>query len=299
MRASGMWLGVVIFACMLACPPACAQFTWLPISDEERASSAPSVDPRAGAEALFTKTRAEGVWKEGRYQMFQDRYVRIKVFTQAGADAQTRVKIFHAGSGEKMLEVAARTVLPDGSTHDVPATAMKDEVAVRGQGRNTRVMSFAMPGVTPGAIIEYRWRTVTFGSAIGGFPLVVQDEIPIRRAEVDIKQPLSDDWIMQIIPYGLLANVPTETVQGWYRCVAENVRAATDEPLAPDYWRRRGFLMPFYQRRDWSDANTYWRDIATLVRGGVDSRTGDAALIAATARDIVAGATDDRSRAQR
>ncbi|MEQ1834362.1 MAG: transglutaminase-like domain-containing protein, partial [Candidatus Eisenbacteria bacterium] len=55
----------------------------------------------------------------------------------------------------------------------------------------------------------------------------------------------------------------------------------------------------FYQRRDWSDANTYWRDIATLVRGGVDSRTGDASLIAATARDIVAGATDDRSRAQR
>ena len=299
MRAWGRWLGAGIAACALMAPPAFAQFTWLPIGDEERAASTPSVDPKAGAEALFTKTRAEGVWKEGRYQMFQDRYVRIKVFTQAGADAQTRVKIFHAGSGERMLEVAARTVLPDGSTLEVPATAMKDEVAVRGQGRNTRVMSFAMPGVVPGAIIEYRWRVVSFGSAIGGFPLVVQDEIPIRRAEVDIKQPLSDDWIMQIIPYGLLANVPTEAVQGWYHCVAENVRAAADEPMAPDYWRRRGFLMPFYQMREWSDANKYWREIASAVRGVSDSKAGDAAVVTAMAREIVAGATDDRTRAQR
>lgn len=295
---SRQWFVAVIAICLTA-GTAHAQWAWEPVRDADRQMPAGTVDPNAGAEALFLKIRLEDVFDGQDLKSVLDQYIRIKVFSEADAQRLTAVRIPHGTRGVRVTDVAARTILADGTVLDVAARDMKDIRIARREGREWKAMSFAMPRVGPGTIVEYRWRETRFDVLADGITIDVQRDVPIRKAEIDIKPLQLSDWRLQIMPFSLSANVPAESVLGWYRCTAENVRALPDEPYAPPGRRQRGFVFAYYLRTDVTDQDSYWGAFSGRLAREVDENVGARDEVAALTKSIVAGATADSVKLQR
>ena len=90
-------------------------------------------------------------------------YVQIKIFNDRGRESQSKIDIFApkvGGREVKITDIAARTIKPDGSIVELKKEDIFERTVVKASGLKVKAKSFAMPGVEPGAIIEYRWREV-------------------------------------------------------------------------------------------------------------------------------------------
>src|SRR5258708_21782341 len=144
---------------------------WRAVDPAELASKTPVVDKDADAEAIFWEVRVADEIEGGSARKVLSHYIRIKIFTDRGRESQSRIDIPFT-SGASIKDVFARTVKPDGSTIEVKKEDVYERTIVKTGGLRVKVKSFALPGVEPGAIIEYRWRE-TWGNncARGGSEL--------------------------------------------------------------------------------------------------------------------------------
>src|SRR6266705_1088814 len=86
-------------------------------------------------------------------------YVSVKVFTERGKESQSQIDLQYFG-GNKIKDINARTIKPDGSIIELKKEDVHERTIVKASCLKVKAKSFAMPGVEPGAIIEYRWREV-------------------------------------------------------------------------------------------------------------------------------------------
>jgi len=127
---------------------------WLPVSDEERNLKAPKIDPDAGAEALFWRVHIVDEMNGRDPQTVLYHYLRIKVFDQRGCKTQGTQDIPFFGK-HAILDVAGRTIKPDGTIVELKKDAVFQRDIVKVGGIKIKAVSFAMPAVEPGVIIEY------------------------------------------------------------------------------------------------------------------------------------------------
>ncbi|MBA2341744.1 MAG: DUF3857 domain-containing protein, partial [Pyrinomonadaceae bacterium] len=135
---------------------------WRPLEPNDLALRAPIVEKDADAEAIFWEVRVD----DASQDLVLSHYIRIKVFTERGRDSQSKIEIPFANIGRlniKIRDIAARTIKPDGQIIELKKDNIFERTVVKTNGIKIRVKSFAMPGVEPGAIIEYRWREVRPG----------------------------------------------------------------------------------------------------------------------------------------
>ena len=84
---------------------------WRPIDPAELASTTPTVEKDADAEALFWEVRLD----DSQLDEFSLRhYLRIKIYTERGKESQSKVDIPYL-SGTQIKDIAARVVKADGS----------------------------------------------------------------------------------------------------------------------------------------------------------------------------------------
>ena len=160
---------------------------WRPVDPADLALKEAKIEKGADAEALFWDVRVTDELEDGSFRSVFDHYVRIKIFTERGAEAHAKVDL--ASSRGKIGGVAARTIKPDASVVEVEKDAIFDRDVVRAGGARLKAKSFALPGVVPGAIVEYRWQeTRQFVSLVT--ILDFQREVPIQEVLYHIK-PLS------------------------------------------------------------------------------------------------------------
>src|SRR5207302_3478979 len=76
-----------------------------------------------------------------------------------GRGSQISIDIPYLG-GSSIKDVAARTIKPDGTIIEIKKEDVLERTIVKVSGLKLKAKSFAMPGVEPGAIIEYRWKEV-------------------------------------------------------------------------------------------------------------------------------------------
>src|SRR5262245_4852558 len=107
--------GIVCLLALMAPTPAAAAFEdWKPVDPAELASNTPVVEKDADAEGLFWEVRIDDA--EG--DLVFNHYLRIKVFTDRGREAQSKIDLPFGnlfGSQIKIQDIAARTIKPDGS----------------------------------------------------------------------------------------------------------------------------------------------------------------------------------------
>ncbi len=132
---------------LLLSPPATA--SWEPVPASDLALATPRVEPGASAEVLLWRVFIDDRYEGGDFNAHQDQFVRLKLFDDRAVQKYATVS-FRYPDGTALDEIEARTVLPAGTTLEVPHTAFREHTIVSRGRRKLRELAFAAPGLLPG-----------------------------------------------------------------------------------------------------------------------------------------------------
>src|SRR6185503_9788325 len=180
-------LVVCLFAAF-AVPALAYSDDWKPIDPAQLALKAPTVEKEADAEGLFWEVRIDDNSAGGG--LVFNHYLRVKVFTQRGRESQSKIDLLYGklyGSEIKISDIAARTIKTDGKIIELKKEDIFDRTVVKTSGLKYKAKSFAMPGVEPGCIIEYRWRETRVNKNAQNVRLNFQRDIPVQRVQYSVK----------------------------------------------------------------------------------------------------------------
>lgn len=200
---------------------------WRTVSQAEIDMKTPLVEPDADAEAIFWEIRIDD---KKANKLTYSHYVRVKIFTERGRERFSKMDIPFI-KGRKIEDVAARVVKPDGSIIELkPEDIFEREIAKAGK-RRVSAKSFAVPGIEPGVIVEYRYNELIKDDNASGERLVFQRDIPMERVSYYVR------------PYGKMSltfnsyNMPDtrfiDDRNGFRVGTMTNVPAYKDEPYMP------------------------------------------------------------------
>ena len=262
---------LISFACLIsfssnslfAQTPTGINTRWDPVTDSDRNLSAPLVDKNVGAEAIFWKVHVVDDYLnnvEPRRTLYH--YVRLKLFNQKGVEDASSIDIRY-DERTTVTGIAGRTVKRDGTIVELAKDAVHERDLVRLGSHRRRAKSFAMPGLEPGAIVEYRWKELIDVENMLYLALQLQREYPVQRVTYFIK-PLSFDdtglrmatWPFNCRPAPLqLDNL------GYHTTFLENVPAFHEEPFMPGEPNIRAWMLLRYQEEGKREPEKYWTDI--------------------------------------
>lgn len=149
---------------------------WRPVSSEELGMKTPKVEPGADAEAIFWEVRIDDSSAE---DLAMQHYVRVKIFTEHGLEKYSKFDIPFT-RGMKIKDIAARVTKPDGSAVEIQKEDIFEREILKANGIKVKTKSFAIPGLAPGVIVEYRYREVISDAGASGMRLRFQRDIPVQ-----------------------------------------------------------------------------------------------------------------------
>lgn len=149
-RATAMvFLGLLVLA---ADRPAAGQEDWPPVTEEEKAMKDCPQQPGAPAVFLCREMTTD------HNDLATSVYCRLKILTPAGKE-RANIEIPFVKGSSKIDGLEARLVRSDGTVAKF-AGQVFEKTVLRAGGYKVKVMSFALPGVDVGCIIDYRYKRV-------------------------------------------------------------------------------------------------------------------------------------------
>lgn len=234
---------------------------WRPIDPADLAMKTPLVEKDADAEALLWEVRVLDEVEGGTVRTVLNHYVKIKIFTERGRESQSKIDIQYLGNWS-IKDIAARTVKPDGTIIEIKKEDVLERVIVKEGGRKLKAKSFAMKGVEPGAVIEYRWKEVRNDALANYIRLYFQRDVPVQTVRYYIK-PLS----LPDFPYGMRvqsfhANLSpfVKDKGGFYTTTMSNVPAFREEPRMPPEDSIRPWMLVYYSEDRKLTPDSFWKE---------------------------------------
>ena len=231
---------------------------WRPIEQSIFRVKEPVVEKDADAEALFWEVRIADEVDFGQIHTVLNHYIRIKVFTERGREAQSKIDI-PFGKNEQIRDIAARTIKPTGEVVELKKADIFERTIVKASGVKIKAKSFAMPSVEPGSIIEYRWREVRDESLIFFERLHFQRDIPVQRVKYYIRPLDVPGYGMRYQTFhGQGADFVKEK-EGFYSMTMTNMPAVREEPRMPPEDEVRTWTLLFYAPSDYErNPEKFW-----------------------------------------
>jgi hypothetical protein len=269
---------------------------WKPLDPAEMALKSPVVDKDADAEVLVWEVRVDDASEEG---LIFTNYIRLKVFTERGKESQSKVDIPYL-SGHKIEDIKARTVKPDGTIIELKKDDIHERTIVKVSGIKLKAKSFAVPGIEPGVIVEYRWKDVRYSTGLAGYTrLQFQREIPIQKVTYLVK-PYAGVLPMRYQPFQLPASVTfVKDKGGYFSASLTNVPAYSEEAYMPPEDSVRSWILIFYSLDKKLVPEKYWKDFGKIVW---DVFKGDMKVnddIRRTATEVVGDAATPEEKLER
>lgn len=226
---------------------------WRPIDPADMNLKAAVVEKDADAEGLFWEVRIDDSQPE---ELSLKHYVRIKVFTERGKESQSKVDIPYYGS-TRIKDIAARVIKADNSIVELKKDDVFERTIVKANGVKVKARSFALPGVEPGSIVEYRWREVKpYGSA-NRLRLQFQREIPIQKVTYLLKPYPGTHYVS--FHMGEARFVKDK--DGFSSLSMANMPAFHEEPRMPPEDEVRSWVYLYYSEEDKVEPTKYWKDM--------------------------------------
>jgi hypothetical protein len=235
--------------------PAQAQ-AWKPMDPAHLALKAPVVEKDADAEALLWEVYVNDASANTEYIHL----LRVKIFSERGKESQSKIDIPYFNR-TSIKDIAGRTIKPDGSVIELKKDAIFDREIVKFGGLKLKAKSFAMPGVEPGAIIEYRWREVVEGGVANNVPLYFQREIPVQTVRYYLKPSTDLIYPMRAITFAGNNSGFVKDKDGYQRTEMTNLPAFREEPRMPPADQVRTWMLVYYAPDEKKDPMTYWKDL--------------------------------------
>jgi len=261
------------FAALHTAQPAVAQqrtqappefVDWLAIADSDRALKTSVVEKDTGAEILLWRVHVVDEYLSMGLQRVLYHYVRLKIFDANGREKAGTVDLPYRDS-DGILDVAGRTIKDDGTIIDLDRKTIYKRDLVRAGGRKEKVVSFAMPGVENGAVLEYRWKQTQNNNRFRYLRLEFTRDLPIQKVTYFFR-PLSSDYVatdqMFILPFNCNPTRLQQDNDGWTETTLTNVAAARDEAFAPSDPNVKPWALLYYRPGGSQDPQKYWNDEA-------------------------------------
>ena len=234
---------------------------WKPVDPALLTLKTPTVEKDAGAEALFWEVYVED--KENHTDLLH--YIRVKIFNEHGQESQSKIELAYVGKN-KIEDVVGRTIKPNGTISELKKDAIFDRVVASSRRLKVQTKSFAMPGVEPGSIVEYRWREVCHKSNAYVLQLYFQRDIPIQQIKYYIKHPSDPELLrrMQVLTFNA-PNTPLVREDNHFSSLTmTNVPAFHKEPEMPPEDQVRPWMLLYYVDPFYS-TSTFWRETSKAV----------------------------------
>jgi len=274
---------------------------WLPVTDEERNLKAPTIDPEAGAEALFWRVHVVDAVQGEDPQTVLYHYIRIKVFTRRGSETQGTQDITYWGR-HAILDVAGRTIKPDGTIVELSKDAIFRRDLVKASGLKFKAVSFAMPAVEPGVIIEYRWREVRDQELANYVRLPFQRDIPVHEVKYFVKPLVLSYYTVPPMRRVSFGPQPTDFVRekdDFFSMSLKNVAAYKEEPVMPSEWVARAWTLLYYADDVKVSPEKFWGGEGKRIYSQYEPYLKVSAEVREAADAAVAGATDQDEKLAR
>jgi hypothetical protein len=240
---------------------------WEPLNPADLSSQTAVVDKDADAEAVFWKVRVADEIEGGDPRTVLNHYVRVKIFTDRGREAYSKIDIAYVTRTD-IKDIAARTIKPDGSIIELKKTDVFDKTIVKANGIKLKAKSFAMPGVETGAIVEYRWREVRNNSITFYDRFELQRDIPVRLVEYHLKPAHFDTFTnigMNARTYHGTTTPFVKGKDGFYVTTMTNVPAFHEEPRMPPENEVRAWMLVYYTIEENLPAEKLWPKVGKEV----------------------------------
>ncbi len=269
---------------------------WVPPSPDELSLSSVPQAPGAPAIYLFREQVTED-----KLHMFSV-HARLKVLTAGGLDrANVEIRYLAGNRGISLDELAGRTIHPDGTI--VNFTGKPYDKLIEKLG-NQRYMAkvFSLPDVTPGSILEYRYKLRYDDGFYISPNWDLQDDLFTRKVHYfwrptdqalvtgdDRHIPIHSYLWTAILPPGVAVKERTDGFnQVTFELTANDIPATIKEehapPLSSFSYRVLFYLSPYNNGQEfWAKEGKYWSKQE-------DKFIGPGSAIRAAARELTAGA---------
>lgn len=247
------------FLFTLICSLACfAGDDWKPIDPAHVAMKTSVVEKDADAEAIFWEVKvADESDSYGAAQTVLTHYLRIKIFTERGKEQKSTIDLPYFGR-TNINSIQGRTIKSNGEIIELKKDAIFERTIVKFGKLKLKAKSFAMPGVEPGAIIEYRYRESrpTYFQT----RLEFQQDIPVQIVKYYVK-PLSS------YTYGLWSRAfhcnPTPLVKerDFHMTSLSNVPAFKEEPYMVPENQVRAWMLLYYSESNKNEPDKFWKEL--------------------------------------
>lgn len=290
---------VVVLCLALLLPVVVLADDWRPIEPAEIALKSPVVEKDADAEALFWEVRIDDS-PDG--DLILSHYIRIKVFTERGRESQSKIDIPFGeiyGFNVRIRDIAGRTIKPDGSLVQLKSADIFERTVVKASGVKWKAKSFAMPGIEPGSIIEYRWKEVRVNRSANYMKLDFQREIPVQRVKYSVKPyPFPGLTFRSIVLNGRPTPFAKEG-NGFYATSMTNMPALHEETRMPPENHLKTWMLVYYDKDEKYDPDKYWFNYGKRVYEETKSLLKVNDVVRATATSVVEGVTTDDEKIQK
>mgnify|MGYP000954301347 CR=1 FL=1 len=247
-----------VFSALFLMATVCLGDDWKPIDPAHLSQAAPLVEKDADAEAIFWEVKvADEFDSYGMATTVLTHYLRIKIFTERGKELKSTIDLPYFGR-TNISNIQGRTIKPNGEIIELKKDAVFERTIVKFGKLKLKAKSFAMPGVEPGVIIEYRYkesRPTSYHTI-----LEFQQDVPVQIVKYYVK-PLSDS------SYRLWAKPfhcdPTPLVreQSFNMTSLSNVPAFKEEPYMIPEKEVRAWMLLYYTQESKIDTAKFWKDL--------------------------------------
>lgn len=231
---------------------------WQPLNPADLSLKQSKNDPNADAEALFREVRISSEQHGENVRNLNSEYVRLKIFTERGKDLGN-VQIPYFGASN-IYDIAGRTIHPDGSIVELKKDSIFDKV-IEKRGFKTKVITFALPDIQPGSIIEYKY-VKTEGDDRHYFStheLEVQSAFPVDEVRFYIKPLPSNIYpTMRFLPFGCRPEHVDANRDGFDLITVKDVPAFHEEPYSPPELSAKQWILIFYEDNGKVGKDKYW-----------------------------------------
>lgn len=272
---------------------------WRPVEPAELELKTPVVEKDADAEAVFWEVKIDDN-PEG--DLIFSHYIRIKVFTERGRESQSKIDIPFGqiyGSNIRIQNISARTIKPNGAIVELKKDDVFERTWVKTSGLKVKAKSFALPGLEPGSVIEYRWQEIRVDQSANYITLDCQRDIPVRRVKYLIKPfPFEGLGMRSITLHGQNAPFVKEK-DGFYSTTQTNLPAIHEEPRMPPEKQLKTWMLIYYTKETKIDPEKYWFDLGREIYDNTKSWLKVNDEVRQVANATIADAKTDDEKIQR
>ena len=237
--------------------------SWDPIPESQLSITEPRLDPNANAETIFWKTWLTDRVLGGRQpQSIKEQYLRIKIFNARGVEEHSTIDLVSSKRDLRIRDLQARTIKPDGRIIELENKNIFERTLVRAGRDKIKMMSFSMPGVEPGDIIEYQWKEYQDNFWNRFNRLYLQMEIPMWSVTYYVNpSEYANDYLHYSMNYQAF-NAPQEkfeqTPDKFAMVTYQDMPAFKPENNMPPEDQVRSWILLFYSPGGELDPEKYW-----------------------------------------